>query len=425
MISIILFCLILDTLLIKIVENVYKNLISITDKIIFFFILSFLCLFVQFILIIYFKNFFKEKTRINIQRFYLIFVIGIVITGSLIGFITYQMLFSNHYDKILLIIITLTNYFIALIFIIDLCIIFISWFNLKRNLIVLFYFISITLIITSLIVNSIHSSLKINDRPNYIREYVGGVIDISISKYLILDNIYKLSSIFSFIFMWLSSLLLVNNYKVNPLRTMALWTIITLPLIYFIIVQFNLIFNPLLYSLDFDPISLLIIVIILNSLSQPIGGLTFAILFWNISRLINFDKDLKRFIIFSGTGILLIFASNQANNLTLTSYPPFGLATITILPIATFLTLIGIYNSALHVSANIAVRKYINNFAFESKLLDILGKAEMEKELQLTVTHIVKKHNLLEVPEKDIELKDKELNTYIDNILKELKGKKY
>ena len=82
MISIILFCLILDTLLIKIVENVYKNLISITDKIIFFFfILSFLCLFVQFILIIYFKNFFKEKTRINVQRFYLIFVVGIVITG--------------------------------------------------------------------------------------------------------------------------------------------------------------------------------------------------------------------------------------------------------------------------------------------------------------------------------------------------------
>ena len=111
MISIVLFCLILDTLLIKIVENVYKNLISITGKIIFFFILSFLCLFVQFILITYFKNFFKEKTRINIQRFYLIFVIGIVITGSLIGFITYQMLFSNHYDKILLIIITLTNYF--------------------------------------------------------------------------------------------------------------------------------------------------------------------------------------------------------------------------------------------------------------------------------------------------------------------------
>jgi hypothetical protein len=159
-------------------------------------------------------------------------------------------------------------------------------------------------------------------------------------------------------------------------------------------------------------------------LSQPIGGLTFGILFWNISRLINFDKDLKRFIIFSGMGVLLIFASNQANNLTLTSYPPFGLATITILPIAAFLTLIGIYNSALYVSANIAVRKYINNFAFESKLLDILGKAEMEKELQLTVTHIVKKHNLLEVPEKDIELKDKELYTYIDNILKELKRKK-
>lgn len=424
MILIILFCLILDTVLIKIVDNVYKNFISIKGKITFFLVYSFLALFVEFILISYFKNFLKDKTRINIQKFFLICVTGIVITGILIGFITSQMLFSNHYDKILLIIITLTNYLIASIFIVNLCAIFISWFNLRRNLIVLFYFISIMLIITSLIVNAIHSSLKINDRPDHIREYVGGVIDISISKYEILDHLYKISSILSFIFMWLSSLLLVNNYKINPLRTITLWTIITLPLIYFLIIQFNLIFYPLLYSLDFDPISLLIIVIILNSLSQPIGGLTFGILFWNMSRIINFDKDLNRFIIFSGIGVLLLFASNQANNLTFTSYPPFGLVTITILPIGTLLVFIGIYNSALHVSANIAVRKYINNFGFESKLLDILGKAEMEKELQLTVTNIVKEHNLLEVPEKKFELEGKELSRHIEEVLKELKRKK-
>ena len=132
------------------------------------------------------------------------------------------MLFLNHYSKILLIIITLTNYFIALVFIVNLFMIFISWFNLRHNLIVLLYFIAIGLIITSLIVNSLHSSLKINDRPNYIREYLGGVIDISISKYRILDNIYKISSIMSFIFMWLSSLLLVNNYQVNPWRTIGI-----------------------------------------------------------------------------------------------------------------------------------------------------------------------------------------------------------
>ena len=42
----------------------------------------------------------------------------------------------------------------------------------------------------------------------------------------------------------------------------------------------------------------------------------------------------------------------QQHKLFLASYPPFGLATITVLNIAAFLMLLGIYNSATLVSAN-------------------------------------------------------------------------
>jgi hypothetical protein len=49
----------------------------------------------------------------------------------------------------------------------------------------------------------------------------------------------------------------------------------------------------------------------------------------------------------SGWGILLIFGADQAVAQTLASYPPFGLATMTVLNIAAYLML-GIYNSATH-----------------------------------------------------------------------------
>ena len=57
--------------------------------------------------------------------------------------------------------------------------------------------------------------------------------------------------------------------------------------------------------------------------------------------------------------------------------------------IATFLMLLGIYNSAKLVSANNNLRKFTHNRALESKLLDIIGKAEMEKEIQKTIKKII------------------------------------
>ena len=100
-------------------------------------------------------------------------------------------------------------------------------------------------------------------------------------------------------------------------------------------------------------------------------------------------------MVISGIGILLIFSANQATALTLIPYPPFGLTTITILPIGAFLLMLGIYNSATLVSENINLRKSIYKITQESKLLNLIGQAEMEKEIQKTVNRIVKDKDVL------------------------------
>jgi hypothetical protein len=127
-------------------------------------------------------------------------------------------------------------------------------------------------------------------------------------------------------------------------------------------------------------------------------------------------------MIISGWGILLIFSANQGITQTLAIYPPFGLATLTILVVAAFFMLLGIYNSATLVSTNITLRKSIRKYALESRLLDLIGHAEMEKEIQKTVKGIVQSQDILELEKpKEIELDEQELRKYIDVVIREVK----
>lgn len=95
-------------------------------------------------------------------------------------------------------------------------------------------------------------------------------------------------------------------------------------------------------------------------------------------------------MIITGYGFLLLFSSNQPTSLALGPYPPFGVASITILIISTYLIVIGIYISAIFISSNSDLRRTIYKKASELKLLDLLGKVEFEKEMEKTVAELVK-----------------------------------
>ena len=200
--------------------------------------------------------------------------------------------------------------------------------------------------------------------------------------------------------------------------TLVIYNCYTL-VIYF----YQFIFGNLLISyLAVDPITVSILLTAFLSLSKPIGGVTFALVFWKISKSVGYEKNLKNYMIISGWGILLIFGADQALVQTLTPYPPFGLATITVLTIAALLMLLGIYNSAVLVSANNDLRKSIYKYALESKLLGQIGRAEVEIEMQKALSKITneKKHLLTET-EQPIELDGMELKKYLEFVVREVK----
>ena len=420
---------VLDTSIIKIYDIVDKRFISLYNKLIFFSINTMACLCLQFMIINYLRIAFKVKGTKEIFSFPLIFKLSFIslsVLGGLLAFLIFELVFYNYYNTIVMILVVAVSYGTASAFLIKLSLLFLSWYKSSHNLMVFLYFISMAAISFNLIVTAYYASTNIADRRSQIGEFTGGSIYISTGRRAILDNAYTISSIISFISIWITSALLMKNYRNKWINAVAYWSILSIPLVYFLVnYSYQYILGNLLtHYLSNDPIRGSIIITTFLSLSKPIGGLTFGILFWNISRSLRYERNIMMYMNVAGWGIFFIFATNQAISLTLVPFPPFGLATITVLVLGSCLTLIGIYSAASAISTNSEIRTVIYRHALESKLLGLIGRAETEKELQRTVEKILEDKEILELEkQRPFDLDEEEIKKHLDYVIKETRKK--
>jgi hypothetical protein len=280
----------------------------------------------------------------------------------------------------------------------------------------------------NIIITAIHVDQKLSYMPLLIGEYVGSSGDSTGSKRSLIKDIYNITTFIAFSSMWITAAILMNYYREKMTNVLLYWAILSIPLVYFIITYFyQYILGGLLSSfLQIDPITVSIILGGFLALSKPIGGILFGIVFWKISKIVSYERRIKTFMIISGWGILFIFSSNQAVTQVVIPYPPFGLPTITILVTGAYLMLLGIYNSATLVSTHNELRKSIYKHALESKFLGLIGKSEMENEIQNAVKQVSQDKNIIEKQlAEPVEFDETELKKYVELVMKELgKGKK-
>lgn len=418
---------VIDTSIIKIYDLSYKHFVSMQNKITLFAVNSSLCLVLQCLAIYYIRHSVEKNTRdrrLGIQFVQKILIISISVLATSLAILTIQMHYNASYDSWNLIFIISFTYGTASVILIILCTLFISWYKAKRDRLVLLYFISILIIVINFVVTAIYTCINISDRPSEVREFVGGSMDVTVGRHVFLDVLYTVSSIASFGSLWAATVVLMKDYRSKFINAFTYWIILSLPLIYFLLSTFYklILTGVLIQYLTADPITVSIILTAVLSLSKPIGGLTFGIVFWKISKTLSYERNIKTFMIISGWGILLIFAANQGISQSLNPYPPFALYTNSVLILAAYVTLLGIYNAATLVSVNFDVRKSIRKHASESKLLDLIGQAEMNSELQKTVENIVGDKNLLEKKaEGNLDLDEDELKKHLDFIIRDKK----
>jgi hypothetical protein len=420
----ILLAVIIDTSLIKVYNIVDKNILSISEKIMLYAVNSLFLFIVEFYFLYLTKKLLDFQSNTNFSRVMfkvtlILFVIQIIV--FLILF--FEMFYYNYYEKILIITIAIITHGTACFLLLSLAIKFLSWFKTKKDLRIFLYFASMSIIASNLIFAALYTSLVVNEQSSKVREFVGGSIFVKNVKFDSYKNLYILSSILSFTFIWITTALLMKNYKEKLWHTVRYWSLLSIPLAYFLFNYFyDIIIGTILDGLSINnAISIALYLTIFLSLSKPIGGLTFGFLFWRLSTYLRYEKNLQTYMILSGIGIMLLFTTNQITMQTLSPFPPFGLSTVSVLVISAFLLVIGIYNSASLVSLNANLRKIIYEHAMDSKLIGLISSAEYEGELEKTVQSIFDDKRITQM-EQDypIDLDESQIKDQLDFIVNEL-----
>jgi hypothetical protein len=164
---------------------------------------------------------------------------------------------------------------------------------------------------------------------------------------------------------------------------------------------------------------------ILFSFWNVAGGAIFGAAFLRVARSIK-QGAVKDYMTIAGCGLILLFVSGSATVIH-NPYPPFGLATISFVGLSSYMVLLGLYSSAVSVSQDARLRLSIRRSAYEeSTLLDRIGAAEMEHELQRKVAETAKNNSERMKEQSGVEpsITDEEVKSYLERVVKEIEGRR-
>ena len=369
----------------------------------------------------------KEKLHLKLVH-KVVIIIQCSVTAIFL-FVGLEMLTLSYYNVVALIIAMAISYILAGFMMGLLARRFFSWFRVRKNFAVLFYGLSsaslainavLTLILVSILVlyqpNEILSTHYNSSPPFFIP---GSPLDALNSGYII-------SSVMSFILTWVATALLLHHYS-RRFGRVKYWVIVSLPLVYFLSQFVSYSLNVFASLLSSDPIFYGTLLSVLFTVSKAAGGILFGVAFWTMARSIRQGSVVRDYMIVSAFGFALLFVSNQAIVLSNAFYPPFGLATVSFMGLSCYMILVGIYSSAISVSEDSILRQSIRTIAIkESRLLDSIGMAQMEQQIQKKVVEFTKQYQDRIEEETGIQssLSEEDVKEYLQQVIREVKKQK-
>jgi len=176
-----------------------------------------------------------------------------------------------------------------------------------------------------------------------------------------------------------------------------------------------------------SPVFFGVLLSIIFPISKAVGGVLFGIGFWTTARTINKSNIVRKYLVITAIGFILLFVSEQVVTLIATPYPPFGLTSVSAVGLSSYLILVGLYYSAIFLSNDVNLRRTIRESALrESEFLESIGKAYMEQEIKSKVIDVAKnqKINMFKETGFSSSLTDVEIERYLDEVLTEVKKAK-
>jgi hypothetical protein len=199
------------------------------------------------------------------------------------------------------------------------------------------------------------------------------------------------------------------------------WSIMGFALVYYLISYPLFVLGYFTPSVETDTEVMNNILVV--SMSSIVAGIIFGAAFLSIARTLRRGTAIRDYLILAAYGMLIFYIAGSAT-VSQAAYPPFGLVSTAFTGLSTYLIYVGLYSSAVTLSQDLTLRKTIRKSVMEqSKLLDSIGTAQMERELQTSVLTIVKKTSdeMKENSGIEASLSEDDIRDYMSLVISELK----
>lgn len=343
---------------------------------------------------------------------------------AILGLVVLEIVLYSYYNSIAVTAAATISYVTAFIIMALLSYYFFLWFKRNRsrgNLTVFLYAISSA----ALAINTAIALAMIYELSQYKPDIVHAhstAVRASAALQPTFNSVYTITSTLGFVLMWGSTAIVLRSYYYK-LGQAKYWFLVSIPLVYFISQFLNLFLNDLTYVMALYPIFFTLLFV----LTKPVGGILFGTAFLGIAKSsVPRESVVRDYLTLAAFGVMLFFVSSQ-NTAANMAYPPFGLIGALFVGLSTYMMFLGLYASAISVSQDAKLRQSIRSSAAkESKLLDSIGRAQMEQELQKRVLKIVKEQSDSMIEETGVQpsLSENDMKEYLDMVANEIKRTK-
>jgi len=338
------------------------------------------------------------KRALSVKSTYLIIAVTqLVLIGIMVMIIQPTIAFKS-YNTLSLLAVVFISHTTALFFLIMLVLTVVDWIMTKRDRILSLYTISFSLTAIAIMTSLLYTEQVLSHQPSNIRpsSFHSSMLNLpSAELTMSFGPVLDIISILSFVSVWIASAVLLSTYS-RRIGKIRYWAIISIPLIYFLFpFEKNVvdIFRSLVVS---SPVLYGVLNVTIFSATKQIGALLFSLVFLAASTLVT-KHEMQKYLLISAIGMAILYGSIEIDTLLFATYPPFGVVTVSFMPMGSYLLFTGILLSARLVARDKELRmEFYNNAMSQMSLLKTIGVTEMEKQLMKGYKSIDKRTRSLE-----------------------------
>ena len=344
-----------------------------------------------------------------------------LLTANLL-FVTISMVIFSEYLTINLLIANNISCFIGSFFLASLGFRFILWYSFKReSYVLLFYGMGLIFLFLSFFTIFLSDNFLIIAKPLYITanmEITYPEIENNIFDFI--NNSYIFLRTASYIMMLIGTFVLLSNYS-NKMQKIKLFFLLVIVFIIYFLSSLDAfqIMEISIYEKD------LFFYYIFQSLITTVGGIIFGYSFLKIANKLEVDNPIKKLLVITGFGFILIYTVNQTTVIA-TAFPPYGLPALSFIVISVYLLSFGIYSSAISLSNTIVLRNKIRSLTQNNtNLFSSIGEAQVTSQIQKAVKDIKtvvdqEEEKLKEKTGIEVNFTEDKVQDYMEQVMKEI-----